>query len=74
LLRLYNKVTGSTPTQELIKLRVEKAKRLLIGHPNLEIKQVSSAVGYEDPLYFSRLFKRETGFAPTAFRDSMSRT
>jgi two-component system, response regulator YesN len=74
LLRLFNKITGSTPTQELIKLRVEKAKRLLVGHPELEIKQVSSAVGYEDPLYFSRLFKRETGHAPSAFRDSMSRT
>lgn len=74
LLRLYNKITGSTPTQEVIKLRVEKAKRLLVGHPNLEIKQVSSAVGYEDPLYFSRLFKRETGLAPTAFRDSMNRS
>jgi two-component system, response regulator YesN len=74
LLRLYNKITGSTPTQELIKLRVEKAKRLLAGHPNLEIKQVSSAVGYEDPLYFSRLFKRETGLAPTAFRDSRNRS
>jgi two-component system, response regulator YesN len=74
LLRLFNKITGSTPTQELIKLRVEKAKRLLVGHPNLEIKQVSSAVGYDDPLYFSRLFKRETGLAPTAFRESMDRT
>jgi len=74
LLRLYNKVAGSTPTQEIIRLRVEKAKRLLVGHPSLEIKQVSSAVGYEDPLYFSRLFKRETGLAPTAFRDSMGRT
>lgn len=73
LLRLYNKVAGSTPTQELIKLRVEKAKRLLVGHPSLEIKQVSSAVGYEDPLYFSRLFKRETGLAPSAFRESMGR-
>jgi AraC-like DNA-binding protein len=73
LLRLYNKVTGSTPTQEIIKLRIEKAKRLLAGHADLEIKQVASAVGYEDPLYFSRLFKRETGLAPTAFRDSMNR-
>jgi two-component system, response regulator YesN len=74
LLRLYNRVTGSTPTQELIKLRIEKAKRLLVGHPSLEIKQVAAAVGYDDPLYFSRLFKRETGLAPTAFRDSLSRS
>jgi YesN/AraC family two-component response regulator len=74
LLRLYNRITGNTPTQELIKLRIEKAKRLLVGHPNLEVKQVASVVGYEDPLYFSRLFKRETGFAPTVFRDSMNQT
>jgi two-component system, response regulator YesN len=71
LLRLYRRVTGSTPTQELIRLRIAKAKRLLAGHPDLEIKQVAAAVGYDDPLYFSRLFKRETGSSPTLFRDSM---
>jgi two-component system response regulator YesN len=71
LLRLYRKVTGSTPTQELIRLRIEKAKRLLVGHPQLEVKQVAAAVGYEDPLYFSRMFKRETGLNPSAFKDSM---
>jgi len=71
LLRLYRKTTGSTPTQDLIHLRIDKAKRLLVGHPELEVKQVAIAVGYEDPLYFSRLFKRETGLNPTAFKDSM---
>jgi two-component system response regulator YesN len=73
LLRLYRKIAGSTPTQDLIHLRIEKAKRLLVGHHNLEIKQVAAAVGYEDALYFSRLFKKETGLNPSAFRDSMGR-
>ena len=73
LLRLYRKVTGRTPTQDLIRLRIEKAKRLLAGHPHLEIKQVAAAVGYEDALYFSRLFKKETGLNPSAFKDSMGR-
>ena len=73
LLRLYRKITGKTPTQDLIRLRIEKAKRLLIGHPHIEIKQVAAAVGYGDPLYFSRLFKKETGVNPSAFKDSMSR-
>ncbi|HET6449758.1 MAG TPA: response regulator [Spirochaetia bacterium] len=73
LLRLYRKVTGRTPTQDLIHLRVEKAKRLLVGHPHIEVKQVAAAVGYEDPLYFSRLFRRETGIAPSAFRESRGR-
>ena len=73
LLRLYRRIKGCTPTQDLIRLRIEKAKRLLVGHPQMEIKQVAAAVGYEDPLYFSRLFKRETGINPSAFRDSMAR-
>ena len=73
LLRLYRKVSGSTPTQDLIRLRIERAKRLLVGHPHLEIKQVAAAVGYEDALYFSRLFKKETGRSPSEFRDSLSR-
>ncbi len=73
LLRLYRKVTGRTPTQDIIRLRIEKAKRLLAGHPHLEIKQVAGAVGYEDPLYFSRLFKKETGLNPSAFKDSAGR-
>lgn len=73
LLRLYRKVTGSTPTQDVIRLRVERAKRLLLGHPDLEIKQVAAAVGYEDALYFSRLFKKETGYNPSAFRDTIGR-
>ncbi len=56
LLRLYRRIKGSTPTQDLIRLRIEKAKRLLSGHPQMEVKQVALAVGYEDALYFSRLF------------------
>ncbi len=73
LLRLYRRVTGRTPTQDVIRLRIEKAKRLLAGHPHIEIKQVAAAVGYEDPLYFSRVFKKETGLAPSAFKDSLGR-
>ena len=73
LLRLYRRIKGSTPTQDLIRLRIEKAKRLLSGHPQMEVKQVALAVGYEDALYFSRLFKKETGQNPTTFRDSMRR-
>lgn len=73
LLRLYRKVTGRTPTQDVIRLRIEKARRLLLGHPHLEVKQVAAAVGYDDALYFSRLFKKETGLNPSAFRETMAR-
>jgi YesN/AraC family two-component response regulator len=74
ILRLYRRATGSTPTQDLKRFRIEKAKRLLVGHPELEIKQVAAAVGFKDPLYFSRLFKEETGSSPSAFRESTGRS
>ena len=73
LLRLYRRITGRTPTQDIIRLRIEKAKRLLVGHPHIEVKQVAASVGYDDPLYFSRLFKKETGITPSSFRDSTGR-
>jgi len=70
LLRLYRRACGSTPTQDLKAIRIERAKRLLAGHPDLEVKQVAAASGYGDPLYFSRIFKEATGHSPSAFRDA----
>ncbi len=74
LLRLYRRVTGSAPTQDLKALRIERAKRLLVGHADLEVKQVAAASGFSDPLYFSRLFKEETGMSPSAFREAKGRS
>lgn len=72
LLRLYKRIKGTTPTQVVIQMRIEKAKRLLQGNRDIEIKQIAAAVGYNDPLYFSRLFRKETGVSPTVFRESLS--
>ncbi|MEM6757702.1 MAG: helix-turn-helix domain-containing protein [Planctomycetota bacterium] len=38
------------------------------------IQRVASAVGYADPLFFSRRFKRATGHTPTAYRQRFSRS
>jgi YesN/AraC family two-component response regulator len=73
LLRLYRRISGSTPTQDLKAMRVERAKRLLASHAELEVKQVAAASGFSDPLYFSRIFREETGMSPSAFRDSLRR-
>ena len=47
--------------------RINKAKILLIGSDK-KIYEVSSKVGFEDPNYFSAMFKRETGYSPSGYK------
>ncbi len=66
LSRLFVEETGHGFSDFLIEYRIERAKELL-AMPGASIKQVSISCGYPDPNYFSRLFKKVTGFTPTAF-------
>ena len=54
------------PMNLLISLRLEQAMRLL--QTDMRVKDVAHAVGYDDPLYFSRLFKRHYGCSPSEAR------
>lgn len=49
-------------------LRIEKAKRLLIDHPELRISEIAAACGFNDYNYFITVFKRLTGKPPRQFR------
>jgi len=65
---LYKQETGETVYEYLTKVRIEKAKQLL-RDPGVKFYEISSAVGYSDPSHFSKLFKKMTGFTPSAFRE-----
>lgn len=54
------------PMNLLISLRLEQAMRLL--QTDMRVKDVAHAVGYDDPLYFSRLFRRHYGCSPSEVR------
>lgn len=66
LSRVFNKVEGIHLKDYLIKVRMEKAKNLL-RQGNATIKQVSIDVGYPDPNYFSRAFKKYTQLSPKEY-------
>lgn len=66
---LYKKAYGLSPSRHLVSLRINKAKELISGNPNIRFRQVGLLVGYEDPHYFSRVFRLVTGMSPTEFRD-----
>ena len=70
LSRLVKKATGRSVGAWIDIVRIQRAKRLLISTP-LPIIDVAASVGIEDQSYFSRLFKKETGLTPTAFKKMM---
>jgi AraC family transcriptional regulator, transcriptional activator of pobA len=54
---------------ELIRERVLKQARWDLLHTLDPVKRIAHGLGFDDELYFSRLFKRATGFSPTSFRE-----
>jgi len=65
--RRFKRATGHDPIIYVQHLRVEKAKQLL-ERTDSPIEEISWNVGYEDPAFFRRLFKRLTGITPGAYR------
>jgi transcriptional regulator GlxA family with amidase domain len=67
LKRRFKIATGSSLIDHLQNLRVEEAKRQLESVV-IPIDEISFDVGYEDPSFFRRLFKRKTGLTPSQYR------
>lgn len=67
--RIFKKVKQVTPIQFLINLRIEKAKELIQQNPNWDFSTIGESVGYHDPHYFSRAFKKATGLSPSEYRN-----
>lgn len=70
LSRLVKKSTGRSVGDWIDIVRIQRAKRLL-SETRLSIIDVAAEIGIEDQSYFSRLFKKETGMTPSAFRKEM---
>lgn len=56
-----------TPMQMLAKARIDAAKELLVG-THESVKAISQVVGFPDPNYFTKVFKKTVGASPSAFR------
>lgn len=64
---LFKRRTGSSPMDYFTHLRMQYACRLLDG-PSTSVKEVAAAVGYDDPFYFSRVFKAVNRIPPSRYR------
>lgn len=63
----FKSVMKMSPMQYIIALRISAAKGYL-EKSSKNIAEISYEIGYENPLYFSRLFKKSTGMTPTEYR------
>lgn len=63
----FKKYTGFTPMQYVLSLRITNAENLL-ETTEYNIAEISNIVGYENPLYFSRIFKKQKGLSPSEYR------
>jgi len=70
--RLFKKLTGQSFKQYQISFRLRRAGELMAESPERPVSDIAAAVGFDDPLYFSRLFRRHTGKAPTAYRKAQA--
>ena len=71
LSRSFKQFAGDTPINYLINYRLEKARNLIQVNPTLSIKDIAQSVGYEDSLYFSKLFKKQFGVSPSFFAENI---
>lgn len=68
LSRVFKRETGQTVTDYLIEVRIEHAKIMLRSALHLKTYEVGEQVGYPDPVYFTKLFKKVVGVTPKSYR------
>ena len=70
LSKLFHEQTGNTLAAYAIQVKIKHAKQL-IRDGNLNFAQISDKLSFDNPQYFSRVFKRVTGMTPTEFKSSL---
>ncbi len=64
LRRKVTEIAGISPLEFIRQIRLQKAKELLENRVYFSISEVSAAVGFNNPHYFARLFRKRYGMAP----------
>jgi AraC-like DNA-binding protein/ligand-binding sensor protein len=68
--KMFKKVTGINFTDYLSRVRIERAKNLLLN-PNLRVSEIAFEVGFQSLTHFNRVFKKVLGQSPTQYRGQL---
>ena len=70
-IRNFKHCTGSTPMQYILSKRIYNAE-ILLHDSTYNVTEIAEIVGYENPLYFSRIFKKVKGLSPSEYRKNIN--
>jgi len=66
---LFSNLLHKSFKQVMTELKIEKADELFLQDPEITVKETANLLGYDDPYYFSRLYKQYRGYAPSHFHN-----
>lgn len=70
-LKKFKEVTTKSPMQYILGIRISNAVSLLES-TDYNVTEISTIIGYDNPLYFSRIFKKQKGISPSDYRKQLS--
>ena len=70
-IRSFKHCTGSTPMQYILSKRIYNAE-ILLHDSTYNVTEIAEIVGYDNPLYFSRIFKKVKGVSPSEYRKNIN--
>ncbi len=71
-IKKFKEKTGYTPIKYLTNKKINEAK-LLLEHSQIPVNEIMEKVGFSDPAYFSKTFKKAIGCSPRAYRESINK-
>lgn len=72
-IRNFKQYTNATPMQYILSIRISNAESLL-KNTEYNLTEISNIIGYENPLYFSRIFKKQKGLSPSEYRKNIKKS
>ena len=69
-LKKFKEVTTKSPMQYILGIRINNAVSLLES-TDYNVTEISTIIGYDNPLYFSRIFKKQKGVSPSDYRKQL---
>ena len=73
LSRLFRKYADMTFNEYITRARINQAMKLIHQHHGFNVQDIATAVGYDNPSYFSKVFRRQTGKTPSEYAAQMKK-